>query len=83
MKEALGGSLVPVLLDQDIQYFAILVHRPPQILALPTNRDKHLIKMPGVAQPPLSMPKFVCKRLTELQTPQVHGLIANSDSTLG
>ena len=36
-----------------------------------------------VAKPPLSMPKLVCKRLTELQTLQAHGLIANGDSTLG
>jgi len=52
-------------------------------MTLPTIRDKHLIEMPGVAKPAPSMPQFVCKRLTKLQTPQAHRLIANGDSALG
>jgi len=78
-KETLGCSLVPVLLDKDIQHLSILVHSPPSIEMLPTNRDKHLLELPSIAKPTPSMPKRVRKRLAELQTLLAHGLLANRD----
>jgi len=51
-------------------------------VALPTNRDKFLIEMPGVAKPPPSMPKLVRENLAELQTPLAYSLIANGNPTL-
>jgi hypothetical protein len=81
-KEAFCGVFVPPLLHENIQDLAILVHSPPQIVALPTNRDKYLIEMPGVAKPPPSMPKLVRENLAELQTPLAYSLIANGDPAL-
>jgi hypothetical protein len=73
--------LIPRLLYKDISHLALLVYRPPQIVALSTNRDKHLIEMPGVAKPAPSMSQPVCQGLAALQTPQAYGLIAHGDST--
>jgi hypothetical protein len=38
-----------VVLPQDIQHVALLIHRPPQIVPLPLDGEKHLIEMPFIA----------------------------------
>ena len=35
--------LVAPRLDQDLEHLAFVVHRPPQILPLPTDRDEDLV----------------------------------------
>ncbi len=34
MEKLLGGLLIPVALDQDIQYVAVLIDDPPQVVML-------------------------------------------------
>jgi hypothetical protein len=40
-EERFGGRLMTVPLHQDIQRTAVLIHRPPQIMASALNREKH------------------------------------------
>jgi len=56
-KEALGGSLVSALCDQDVEHFAVLVHRSPKIMALPADRNEYLVHVPDVTEPPLPPPQ--------------------------
>jgi hypothetical protein len=46
-----GGLLVSPGLHQQIQDFALIVHGPPQPLALAADRDDHLVEMPSAALP--------------------------------
>ena len=48
-EEALGGALVLAVLQEDVQYVAILVDGTPEILALALNRHGDLIKKPTIA----------------------------------
>jgi hypothetical protein len=82
-KEALGGALVPTLLDQDIQHFSVLIHGPPQIMTLPPDCDEYLVELPRVAWAPLAMPQLLGKGRTEFQAPLPHGFITNAHSSFG
>jgi hypothetical protein len=82
-KEALGGALVPALLDQDIQHLAILIDCTPQIVALAINRDKHFVEIPRVTQPPLAVTQLLGEGRPEFQTPLTDRLVADGDPTLG
>ena len=44
----------PTGLDKDIDHIAVLIHRTPQILALPIDRDEDLVQIPCVAQATLA-----------------------------
>ena len=43
-KEALGGSLVSVACDQNIQDVAVLVHRSPKIMTFAADCDEHFAR---------------------------------------
>jgi hypothetical protein len=45
-KAFLGGCFVTAALHEDVEDTAILIHRPPQVVPLTTNREKDLIQMP-------------------------------------
>ncbi len=49
-KEATRCALVAPLLHQNIDDFAILIDRAPQILQLATNLDQHFVQMPMIAK---------------------------------
>src|ERR1043166_7282485 len=68
-KAALGRALVPTVLDKDIHHLPLLIDRTPQVMALPTHRDKQFIEMPYVPQPPLAMPQLSRKLLSTFPTP--------------
>jgi hypothetical protein len=55
-EEPLGGSRVPVTLDQYVKDVAILLHCPPQLAALTGNAQKHFIQMPCITRPGASTP---------------------------
>ncbi len=48
-EELLGGLLVPSPLHQDVEHYAVLIHRPPQIVPLLVDRDEYFIQVPFVA----------------------------------
>jgi hypothetical protein len=64
-------------LDKNIKYVAILVHSPPEVVTLPFNRDKDLIQVPRVTQPPLAMPQLLGEGGTLFHTPLTHGFVTD------
>ena len=66
--------------DQDIQYVAVLVDRPPQVVGLAVDLDEYLVKVPLVARlgPPAAQPIGV--GLTELPSPLADSLVGDRDT---
>jgi hypothetical protein len=81
-KEALGGSLVSVAGDQDVEDVAILVHRSPKIMAFAADRDEQLVHVPDVPEPTLSSPQSAGVFESKLPTPASNGFVGYSDATL-
>src|SRR4051794_30430572 len=82
-QEALGGPLVAPALDQDVEYGALLVDRPPQPVLLARDLDLDLVQVPlvaGTGQPPADL---VREALAELERPLPHGLVADRDAAGG
>jgi hypothetical protein len=48
-EKLLGGLLIPAALDQNIEHVAVLIHRPPEILVFPMDREEDFVEMPRVA----------------------------------
>lgn len=53
-KESSRRTPVPAGLDEDIDHIAILIHSPPEILALTIDTDEHFVQEPGVAETTLT-----------------------------
>jgi hypothetical protein len=80
-KEACGRRLIATRLHEDIHHIAILINRPPQLVLLPLNRNKDLIKVPGVTQPSLSSFEFPSIVRTKFLTPLATGRIGDRDAS--
>jgi hypothetical protein len=52
-KEAFRGWTVSAFCYQNINEVPILIHRPPQVVALAMDCDEHFIDVPDVPKPPL------------------------------
>jgi len=72
--------LISVLLDEHIKDVTVLIHGSPQIVPLASKRDKDLVEVPRVPQPPSAMPQLPGELLAKLQTPLADRLIADSNS---
>jgi len=48
-EKAFSRTLIATTLHENINAIAILIHGPPQILALPLNGDKDFVDMPRIA----------------------------------
>ena len=55
-KELPRSLLVPPTLYQDIKDVPFLIHRPPEIVAFPTDREKDLVQVPLIAEPGAAAP---------------------------
>ena len=82
-EKALSSSRVPAARDQNIQDVAVLVHRPPEIAALPADRDEDLIHMLDIAQPAMPTAQVPSKGGTEFATPHSDRLVGDCDTALG
>ena len=60
---------VSTRLNQDIQHIPVLVYRPPQVVLLSVDADKHLVKMPDITRPPCPGPNSFRILRPEAQTP--------------
>jgi hypothetical protein len=80
-KELLGSVLVAPTLDKDIKHVAILINGSPEIVGLPIDFEKDLIKMPFVAGLAATMLQFSGIRLSEFQAPLPYRFIGQHDST--
>src|SRR4029453_6528716 len=68
-EKLLGGFLVPSTLPQNIEHVAVLIPRPPEIMAFPMDMEAYFVKMPLVAGPGPSMPELIGVGLAKLAAP--------------
>src|SRR5262249_10144871 len=68
-------------LHQDIQDVAVLIHRPPQIVMVALDRQKHFIQVPLVPGPRTTTTELISVLLTKLVTPFADRLIGHCHST--
>ena len=78
-----GCLLVPLRLNEDIEYFTVLVHGTPQIHPPPTDGDKHFIEMPLRMRPRAAAPKAPGDLRPELCDPSTNRLVRNLNAALG
>src|SRR5687768_4992844 len=78
-KEFLCRPLVPATLDQDVQHLPVLIDRPPEIMALALDRQKHFIHIPLVAWPRTAATELISIPLTKLAAPFANRLIRYND----
>jgi hypothetical protein len=48
--ERLGSLCVPTTLDQNVEDVAVLIHGPPEIMALPIDGGKDFVHLPAKAR---------------------------------
>jgi hypothetical protein len=82
-KEALGGALVSVLLDKDIQHVSVLIHGPPQIVTLPSDGNEYLVQIPRVPWTPVAMTQLLGEGRPEFQAPLTDRFVADGYLPLG
>lgn len=79
--ELLGCRLIPSALPQDIAHVTVLLHRPPQLMALPIDRQKDLIEMPRVAWSRAATAHLVGIRLPKLPAPRADRFVRHEYTT--
>ena len=83
-KEPFGRPCIPAFLHENIERLAVLIHGPPQVVALAAaDADKHFVQMPGIARSSSSMPQLLGKCLGELEAPLPDRFIANDYAAFG
>ena len=80
-EKSLRGFLVPPALHQNIEDMSVLIHRPPEIMALALNGEKDLIQVPLVARPGTPAPELIGIWLPELAAPLPDGFIRDDHPT--
>jgi hypothetical protein len=69
-------------LHQEIENFAFIVDRAPELEPPTCNRDDHFIEMPPRGWPRASAAKFSGKQRPEFQDPAPHCFVGDIQSTL-
>jgi hypothetical protein len=80
-EELLRGRLVAAALHQDIQRMAVLIDRPPEIVALVMDGEKDLIEMPFVTGLRTPMAELIGILLAEFATPFPNRFVRDDDAT--
>ncbi len=80
-EKLLGSNLVSSALDEDIQYVAILIDCPPQILRLTVDLQKHFVQKPLVSRSCSSTSEFIGVGLAELPRPLAHRFVGHDNAT--
>ena len=81
-EKAFGGVCVASALHQNVEHFAFLVHRPPQVDELPVDLADYFIEMPGIPTPTPPVTQTTGVLGTELQTPQANGFMGHHNAAL-
>ena len=81
-KEALSGTLVSPLGDQDIDHVSILIDGPPKIEALTLDGDEEFIDVPDVAESSLSPTQSSGVGRSEFLAPVSDRFVGDKDSSL-
>ena len=81
-KEALSGSLVSALCDQDIENIAVLVHGSPKIMTFAAEGNEYLVHVPDVAESTLLPPQSAGVLGSKLAAPGSNGFVGYGEATL-
>jgi hypothetical protein len=68
-------------LHENIEDIAVLIHRPPEIMALAIYREEDLVQVPFVTRPGALVTQLVGILLAELAATFADGLIGHDDPT--
>ncbi len=81
-KESFGSLGIAPALHQNIEYGAVLVDGPPEIVDLSLDSDEHFIGVPMITE--LTFPAFEAPLVAraELQAPTADRLLGNDDTAL-
>lgn len=82
-EERLGRVRVPPTLPQDIEHSPVLIHGPPEIMALPIDREEHFIQVPLVTRLRASASELIGMRLAKFPTSLTGRLIGDDDPARG
>ena len=83
MQEALGSHLIASVLDQNVQYDAMLINGSPQPVAFTADLQRHLVQMPLVAGVYSSSTQPCSEGGAELGAPLAYGLVTDADTPFG
>ena len=78
-KELLRRLLVAATLHQDVEHVIVLIHGAPQVMALPIDRQKHLVEVPLVPWLGASTLQLIGVLLPKLATPLADGFMGEVD----
>jgi hypothetical protein len=81
-QEALGGLLIPALLDQDVEHQPIPIDRSPQPVPLPADLELDLVQVPAVSRPAAPAAESRGERRSELPAPEPDGFVAHPHAPL-
>src|SRR4029453_4146193 len=79
-EKLLRRLFVASALHQNIQDIIVLIHRPPQVMAFPMDRQKNLIQVPLVPWLGTSTLQPIRVVLPKLQTPLADGFMGDVDT---
>src|SRR3954451_5054733 len=82
-QQALGGPLVPPLLDENVEHDPILIDSPPEPVLLAGDHQAHFVEVPFVSRTGQPTPDLVGEALAELARPLAHGLVAHVNAAGG
>lgn len=71
-EEPVGGLGVPLVLDEDVEDVAVLVHGPPEVVQPPVGLDEDLVEVPFVPGAGSPAAQSVGVGLPELGAPLAH-----------
>jgi hypothetical protein len=81
-EEPFGRTGIAIPLNQDVDHISILIHSPPEVLALPLDGHEELVQVPDVPHPPLLTLEFPGVVRAKLLTPLPDGFVGNHHSSL-
>jgi hypothetical protein len=81
-EKLLRRLLMPPALHEDIEDVIVLVDSAPEVMALPVDRQEHLIQVPLIPWLGASVLQLIRVVLPKLPTPLADGLMGHVDATL-
>jgi hypothetical protein len=80
LEEPFGCIPAPLILNEDVQHHAVLVHCPPEIVEHAIDAQKHLIEVPRVTWLRTAPAKLDCELRTEPATPGPDALVRDGNA---
>ena len=81
--EFLSGLCIPSALDEEIEYLALVVDRPPEPVFIAADRNHHFIEVPMIARSRPRTADIRRDRWSELQEPPPDRLVRCVNASLG